>query len=267
MTHWDEVLRLRRAVIKVSDPDDIHDLRTASRRFRAALELYYPFAPKELKSELRKSVRKLTRILGRLRNIDESRIFFQSRIQADLPVTAVLYSGLSELRSIELKRIVKALKAFEHGHLDRIVREIVNELARKRLAKRNRSSLLAYFSEVSIRQYLPIHQLLAVAQAPGQVASRHALRIAIKKWRYSLEIMAQVLRKDYTPILDLLKEYQSLLGRMNDLVEFGALLRNLDLSREGRNYLKAILRTEDTLLLESFNKLVEQKPLNYTFLI
>src|SRR5471030_2866655 len=76
---WEELLRLRRAVLKSSDLDDIHDLRVASRRLRAALELFYPFAQKGSKTELKKSVRKLTLILGGLRNIDEALIFFQSR--------------------------------------------------------------------------------------------------------------------------------------------------------------------------------------------
>jgi CHAD domain-containing protein len=135
------------------------------------------------------------------------------------------------------------------------------------ITERNRFSLLAYFSDVSIRQYLPIHSLIASAVAPEHRTSRHALRIAIKKWRYFLEIISSVLDRDYTALLELLKEYQSILGRMNDIVEFEAMIETLNLSSEDRKQLKSILQAEDSVLLENLATLIEQKPLTYTFLI
>jgi len=264
---WEELLRLRRAVMKTSDIDDIHDLRVASRRFRAVLELFYPFVPKGPKTELRKSIRTLTRILGGLRNIDEALIFFQARVQADVPADTALLRALSRLRPGELKRIGKALKAFDHRHLDRMVRKMVAGVNEASITERNSISLLAYFSDVSIRQYLPIHRLLAVSTVPEHHASRHALRIAIKKWRYFFETIALILDRDYTPLLELLKEYQSLLGRMNDMAEFELLLGAMKLPPDQLEHATAILKAEDALLLESFTELIERKPLVYTFLI
>jgi CHAD domain-containing protein len=261
------MLRLRRAVIKSSDVDDIHDLRVASRRFRAALELYYPFATKGSNAELRKSVRNLTRILGGLRNIDEAHLFFQSRNLTGFPGDDTLFFKLAELRTKELKGIEKALKSFDHRNLDRTVRNVVAGLNEDRIPERNRFSLLAYFSDISISLYHPIHQSLTVSMAPEQRASRHALRIAIKKWRYFFEIIAQVLDRDYAHILELLKEYQSILGRMNDIVEFELLLHNLDLAPDTCKHVEATLLAEDALLLENLAELVERKPLAYTFLI
>ena len=265
--HWEELLRLRRAVLKSSDQDDIHNLRVASRRFRAALELYYPFAPKDSKAELRKNVRKLTRILGGLRNVDEAQLFFQSRFQTETSTDTTLSHALSEQRSRELKRIDKALHALDHRNLDRLVRAMIAGLNEDRITDRNRFSLLAYFSDVSIRLFLPIHQLLAVSTAPEHRLSRHALRIAIKKWRYFFEIIAQVLDCEYTPLLELLKEYQSILGSMNDIAEFEMLLGNLSLPQHERDPLVAILLAEDALFLENLAELIERKPLTYTFLI
>src|SRR5450631_1668148 len=264
---WGDLLRLRRAVLKTPDLDDIHDLRVASRRFRASLELYYPFAPKGSKTELRKSVRKLTQILGGLRNIDEAQIFFRSRVPPEISSDTKFCRKLSELRTRELKRIVKMLKSFDHRNLDRLVRELVAGLNEDCITEQNRFSLLAYFSDASIRMYLQIHQMLAVSTAPEQRAPRHALRIAIKKWRYFFEIIAQVLDRDYTNILELLKDYQSLLGRMNDITVFGLLLRSLELPPDSRACVEATLLAEDALLLDNFTELIERKPLAYTFLI
>jgi len=265
--HWEELLRLRRVAIRTSDQDDIHDLRVASRRFRAALELIYPFTPKGPKTELRKSIRRLTRILGGLRNIDEALIFFQSRARVDVSADKKLILTLSEMRTRELKLIDKALMIFDYAHLDRIVREMVAGLNDDSIRKRSGTSLLAYFSDVSIRQYLPIHRLLAGSAAPEHRLVRHALRIAIKKWRYFFEIISRVLDRDYTDIQDLLKEYQSLLGQMNDIAVFKVLISNLKLSSKERKYVTSILQSEDALLLEKFSTLIERKPLVYTFLM
>ncbi len=262
---WQELLRLRHTVMKSFDIDDIHDLRVASRRFRAVLELFYPFTPKDSRTELRKKVRKLTQILGGLRNMDEALLFFRTR--TDGSADFKLCHTISKQRLLELKKIKKALAAFDHRKLDRMVREIVATLKEDSIADRNSITLLAFFSDVSIRQYIPIHQLLAVSTKPEFTAQRHALRIAIKKGRYFFKIIAQILDRDYTLHLGLLREYQSILGRMNDIAEFRLLLSNLELPKDEQEYAEEIFLNEDTLLLENFTKLVERKQLTYTFLI
>ena len=65
----------------------------------------------------------------------------------------------------------------------------------------------------------------------------------------------------------MLREYQSILGRMNDIAEFRLLLSNLELPKDEQEYAEEIFLNEDTLLLENFTKLVERKQLTYTFLI
>lgn len=262
---WEELLRLRLAAIKSFNLDDIHDLRVASRRFRAALELFYTFAPKDSKAELRKNVRKLTQMLGGLRNIDEALLFFQSR--TDGSVEFKICHTFSKLRVTELKKIEKALATFDHRNLDRMVRRVVAALREDSNAKLNNVSLLAYFSDVSIRKYLPIHQLLAVSTKPESCEQRHALRIATKKWRYFFEIIGQILDRDYKSHLELLREYQTILGRMNDITEFRLLLNNLELPGNEREHVELIFQKEDNLLLENFIGLIEKKPLIYSFSI
>ncbi len=264
---WKDLLRLRRLVIKTADLDDIHNLRVASRRFRAVLELFYPFLRKDSKARLRKRVRKLTQILGGLRNIDEALLFFQAKSSAEASADTALIKTLIKLRPGELKRIEKTLKAFNHRTFDTIVRKMVADVNQSSIFDRGSISLLAYFSDMSIRQYLPIHRLLAVATVPEQQTSRHTLRIAIKKWRYFFEIISLILERDYTHVLGLLKEYQSILGQMNDVTEFELLLDTIKLPPDEREYAKETLLAENTSLLDSLIKLIERKPLVYTFLI
>lgn len=263
----EELLHLRRAVLKTSELDDIHDLRVASRRFRAALGLFAPLTRVGSVSGLRRRVRKLTRALGGLRNIDEALLFFKSRTPAESAENNRICSILPEMRAGELRRIHRVLKNFDHKMLDRTVRKVTTGLSVQQITKRAKSSLTACFSEASVNIYRPIHDLLAIATAPDQSGSRHALRIAIKKWRYFLETVAPVQKRDYAAVLGLLKEYQTILGRMNDVAEFALLCRNLELSPAELENIEKILRDEEQSLLKSFTVLVECKPLSYTFLI
>lgn len=264
LTHWEELLRLRRAVLKTSTLDDIHDLRVASRRFRAVVGLFAPLTRTGSAAELKRGARKLTRALGGLRNIDEALLFFQSRNPLEITDDNRLCSLLKEMRSGELARIHKVLKAFDHRHLERCVLEIAAGLSAGRVKGLKKHSLMAYFSGVSVKLFQPVQKLITTAVVPEQRESRHALRIAIKKSRYFFEIIAPVLERDYGTVLGQLKEYQTILGRMNDVTEFGVLCRSLNLSPPEHEHIDKILLAEDQLLLESFTALVEQKPLRYT---
>lgn len=261
LAQWEELLRLRRVVLKSSGLDDIHDLRVASRRFRAVLDLYCRLSSKCVEQGMIKNVRKLTRTLGFLRNLDEAGVFFQARIVTEVFSESILKRSLSGVRSRELRRMGKALSSFEHRKLDRIVRKIVAKIRLDRITERNDPSIPAFFSEISASMYWPVQEALAVSTVSGHRAERHALRIAIKKWRYFLEIVAQVLNRDCSRILEQLKEYQSFLGRMNDIVEFEALLRDMDLPKNESDNAEAILAAEDAKLLAGFRELVERNPL------
>jgi len=226
-----------------------------------------PIAPTEQTAEIRKNIRNLTRNLGGLRNLDEAIIFFESHMDNDNLTKSHLVTKLTRLRSTEVSQISKALKNFNHLEMDKQVREMVACMNGGSAVYDNRFSLLAYFSDASIRMYLPIQQQLAAATRPECHEIRHLMRIAIKKWRYFFEIVAQVMECDYNQVLEKLKEYQSLLGSMNDMIEFEALVHKMELTPNNRNAAIEVLKSENTALLTKLTTLVENKPLTYTFLI
>ncbi|GAC1465518.1 MAG: CHAD domain-containing protein [Desulfuromonadaceae bacterium] len=267
LAQWDELLRLRREVLKTSELEAIHDLRVTSRRFRAAVGLFNPWIPAKSAALLKKRIRKLTRLLGGLRNLDEALLFFRLRTPAESGGGYQICRILSAMRPVELARIEKALTAFDLHSLNRTVRKAAARLKEERIADSGNSSLPVYFSDTCIRLYQPIHDLLPGATSREHRESRHALRIAIKKWRYFFEIVAPVLGHDYSSTVGLLKEYQTILGCMNDVAVFGALCGRLALSRHERGFVETILQAEDALLLQKLTELIEQKPLTYTFLL
>lgn len=265
LDQWRELLRLRRSVLETSDLEAIHDLRVASRRFRAAIRLFEPWLPQKNAALLHKNLRRLTRVLGGLRNIDESLLFFRLRTPAESARGYQLCYLLTQMREGELGRVKESLAAFDRHRLDRTVRKAAARLAAHHITADKRGSLPGFFSDTCRRLYQPIHDLLPTATFPEGRAPRHQLRIAIKKWRYFFEIVAPILESDAAPILGLLKEYQTILGRMNDVAVFGALCDSLTLSRRERRFVETALRAEEELLLRKLTELIKQKPLAYTF--
>lgn len=264
LAQWKELLRLRAKVLETSEIEAIHDLRVISRRFRAAAGLFEPwFSPKKA-AQLKKSLRKLTRDLGGLRNLDEALLFFRLHTPAEPTGGYQICRLLSERRPEELARIEKALNSFEHRRAGLIVRKAAARLKAGGRADSRDDNLPAYFSDSCIRLFQPIHDLIPVATSREGRESRHALRIAIKKWRYFLEITGPVTGSDVSSTLALLKEYQSILGRMNDVAEFGVLCGRLALTRHERGFVETVLQAEDELLLRKLTGLIKQKPLAYT---
>jgi CHAD domain-containing protein len=219
LAQWEELLRLRIAVLETSDGEAIHDLRVASRRFRAILGLYKPWLPQKGTAELNKNIRKLTRLLGGLRNIDEALNFFCGH-RTETDTGGQVEALVAAKRPKELARISKALAKIDSHRLDFIVQKSVFRLGNKLSGDTKLPNLTTYFSKACHSLFKPINKLQLKTASRKHQEMLHPLRIAIKKWRYFFEIAGPVLESDVTSILGQLKEYQTILGRLNDVSEF-----------------------------------------------
>jgi len=259
-SQWDLVCRLREEALGHPDLDTVHDLRVASRRLRATVGLLAPFIPGAKPKRLGRELRAVTRTLGLLRNLDEL-LAYLAATSLDVPV---LRSTLAAARKGELKPVEAGLEAFPADKLDRLVRRGVEEMAG---SAGDGADLPEYFSATAYRRFQAVHDLLPPALEPANAAGRHALRIAIKKWRYLLETAGAVFLHDYSPSLELLKEYQTLLGGMNDLEEFGMLCDGAGISKRERNAVHRSLGRDAAAALAELLALAASRPPQYTFVL
>ena len=262
-SQWSEFCSLRTVVLGHYDTDSIHDLRVASRRMRATLGLFAPFLSAKSVKTLSKEIRLVTRELGHVRNIDEAIIYFNTS-PAALPALA---ERLRRSREKEIKAVIKVLKRFPCPDMDRKLRAAVAALADRQPNVSIDQSLPAYLSETSIQRYQALYDLLAPAIIPENWKERHGLRIAIKKWRYLLETIGQVCGQEYAATLETLKEYQTVLGSLNDMIEFGALCATLRLPPEETKEIKAALERDTVRYLARFVEVATSRPIEYTFLL
>lgn len=69
-TRFDEMMSFTDVAVAGEDPEGVHDMRVASRRLRAALELFQPIFPRRELRPLLREVKGLADALGGVRDLD-----------------------------------------------------------------------------------------------------------------------------------------------------------------------------------------------------
>jgi CHAD domain-containing protein len=110
-TRFEEMMSFQADALKGRDPEGVHDMRVASRRLRAALEICQDVFSRDQYRELRGDVKRVADALGRVRDLDvlEERL---ERDRRDRPRSQqlVLAGMLDDLRA-ERQRARQDLKS------------------------------------------------------------------------------------------------------------------------------------------------------------
>ncbi|WP_136514603.1 CHAD domain-containing protein [Geomonas edaphica] len=260
----DEFFRLFKKTVHGFDAEDVHDLRVASRRLREGLALFAPILPRGRLRRLSHRVRGLTRLLGELRNADEAALFF-TELESQAPTEA----------RPEARRLREELIA-EGG---RIRLQLEKDLRRFDAALLRKDFKFGPPNPFKRRQADPFHPfppfaaaafaergtqaeaLLPAALEGKDAAAQHRLRIAVKKLRYRLEIVAPLLSDQGEEARRTLKRYQDLLGELHDIDVFAGLVRERVADGAGREELLETIGKRRSDLFTSFLKLDAKHPL------
>jgi CHAD domain-containing protein len=192
------------------DADDVHDMRVASRRLRAALELF------DRKKQLRaaeKAVRALGDALGEVRELHVQLAWLE---QSDKDASDKERPGIAALREQRAarldKRIAKLRAALGTWTADgaAAVEAALAELdlSGRLGGRRVRQNLVDRLRTVKRR-------MRAVARNLDP-ATTHALRIGAKKLRYAAELAQPAFPADMDALIDRLQPLQETLGSLHD---------------------------------------------------
>lgn len=228
------VSALRRALpaAQAGDVASVHQARVATRRLRAALPLVAS-GPKAQK--VTKSVRRLTRTLGPVRELDVALLILDELEQSsDVPKAAIDRVRLSVIG--ERQQLHAAVRdEIQHFDVDKL-RKRALAAARKHDSTRNAKDQrsLRQARERTTRRARQV--TVAIESAAGlYLPDRlHEVRIAVKKLRYTLELEGG---GRHASRLRTLKSAQDLLGRMHDLEVLIARTRGIQ-SSPGASTLK-----------------------------
>jgi CHAD domain-containing protein len=198
------------------EPEGIHQARVATRRMREAL----PLVTRGSKGrKLKKTVTRLTRALGRVRELDVALINLDEVI-AD---GAMHMEGIDLLRANleeERQRLYTDMaERIERVDLDRLQRKALAAAARYAASEGEADAARRLRAVIKRAARRAIALQAAIDNAGGiYLPDRlHEVRIAVKKLRYVLEIARELSRSRASARIRMLKTVQDLLGRMHDL--------------------------------------------------
>jgi CHAD domain-containing protein len=200
-----------------ANADDIHDLRVATRRLRAGLELWLASSPGKKLDRSRKTLRRLGRRLGSLRETDVNLLQLRELAPPNSAGSVAVEFALAsetrrrrrrassldkELRRVDLPDLSRDIRSEIEDALDSSPGPIpLDAVARKELAER-----------------VPrLEALLGRALLHPSRKGLHLLRIELKKFRYSAELCSPAYDgRRFPQLLKRLKSVQDALGLVQD---------------------------------------------------
>jgi CHAD domain-containing protein len=220
------------------DVHAVHQARVATRRIREALPL---IAAGRTGKSLKKSVRKLTRVLGPVRELDVA-LLNLDQLRTSGEVSEMAVARLHQLITEERQRLgAEMVRCIEHYNLPKLQKRAVDAANRapSKAAGRDRRALAAMAR--AARRAVALRAAMQNAAGIYLPDRLHEVRIAVKKLRYALEIAQDLSGSRATARIRTLKRVQDLLGRMHDLemliartraIQSGAGAPNLKLSAD-----------------------------------
>src|SRR5215204_1083472 len=193
----------------------VHQARVATRRIREALPLV---ARGRTGKSLKKSVRRLTRALGPVRELDVALMNLdQLRNAGDVSEAAI--ARLREMITEERQRLgAEMVRLISHYNLPKFQKKAVDAAARgpEPSGTRDPRRIAAAFSRAA-RRAQALRAAMENAAGIYLPDRLHEVRIAVKKLRYSMEIVRELSASRAVARITALKRAQDLLGRMHDL--------------------------------------------------
>lgn len=219
------------------DIEALHDMRVATRRMRAAFRVFGDhFHPKAVAPYL-KGLKRTGRALGAVRDLD----VFREEIQAYLRTLPEpergnlddLLAALEEQREAARQRMIAFLdedryRRFVERFGEFVVTEGMGSLPvtpdggdPRPYRVRHVAPMAIYERLATVRAY---DEWVSIPDPPLQ--RLHALRIACKRLRYTLEFFREVLGPDTKTLIKEVVDMQDHLGALQDAVVAGGILRD-----------------------------------------
>jgi triphosphatase len=193
-----------RGALVSDDAEFLHQLRVGLRRLRAALRAFRDVLPSKTTKNLKRSLAKLSPKLGAARDWD----VLVARLEAHRASPRLLHKA--QARRAAARRLARrALVSKRFAGIGPAVRSLK--------AADSRATLAQFAADALDRAHRKL-----VTQADGAdwsaASARHALRIRVKRLRYSCEFFAPAFpARRVTPYIAALKALQDILGELNDV--------------------------------------------------
>jgi CHAD domain-containing protein len=217
--------------------EELHDMRVATRRMRAALQVFGNYLDKKMWAPFEKSLRRTGRALGRVRDLDVFWEKTQRYLDTLPPERKDELAPLHIVWQAERDQARDRLLAYLNSERYRQFKDSFSEFLETREAGAAPAFNKAGEPQPRRLRYLApviLYQRLAAMRAFDEwtigpdvpLVRLHKLRIASKGLRYSLEFLEEVLGEEAKALIKEMKALQDHLGNLQDAVVASNLLRD-----------------------------------------
>jgi CHAD domain-containing protein len=211
-------------ICAAGDIEFVHRARVASRRLRAAMRIFGKSFKRKQVKRWKKSIRRIRSELGEARDKDVQIELLRGIL--DSLTDKKCFAGISRLlvqweyeRERLQSKVVRAVKRLErNGAL-----KDLEDAAKSLLLKAEEQDILAQspenFAQARREILVLTNRLLALQDCLSRMddqQSHHAMRIAAKRLRYTLEIIRPIYSGTLDTTLEVIKQVQTLLGEVHD---------------------------------------------------
>lgn len=210
------ILTYEDSVFADVDIEDIHQMRVAVRRIRAAIKVFDPCLDPDAVVLIIEDLKLLAKKLGYVRDLDVSIVSFEE-YKTRFPENAginLLIDYYRKRRERNLKKLFGFLKSKKYSKFKKKLETFIDYLykeSKKELKKGKHTLFYRSFEEIISEMF----SFKEINDLKNSEKDLHELRIAIKHLRYTLEFI-NLKDTQAKAIVKVLKNYQEQLGIIND---------------------------------------------------
>jgi CHAD domain-containing protein len=240
---------LVKAAVRHPEAEDVHQLRIWTRRSAAALRLFTPALPKSPKKWMKKTLKKLRRLAGAVRDCD---VYLKRLETAGARPPKSVLKGLRKERRAAGKQLQARRRHLQRK--DRFDKQVETLLAGIAWPKRHSSRDAPPFAYWCRYQIAPLGERLLALAALDLAPDRrlHEFRLAAKRLRYALELAGPAIsQRPQQGLYDELSILQDRLGEVCDHLSAAERLRGwLEESKSAadQHTLNGLLKDEEKSL-------------------
>ena len=231
--HFTQMLRHEEGTRLGEDIEELHDMRVATRRMRAAFEVFESaFTPAAVKTHL-KGLRATGRALGQVRDLDvfmeNAQHYMETIPEEHHPGLLPLLNSWGQSRELARVDMLAYLDSKKFAEFARKFDQFVNTPGAGAYVSSESTpapSLVCEIAPVLIYTRLASVRAFDAVLDSATLDQLHALRIEFKKLRYTMEYFREVLGPEAGWVIDQIKMLQDHLGELNDAQVATQILRD-----------------------------------------
>lgn len=217
LTRFDEMAEFRHAALGFAEIKGVHDMRVATRRLRSALRDVEPFLNKENLKDVKKELKKISDALGEVRDRHVaigalkklSEETEDDAVKAGIGQLTKEKTGERDAARTELTAVITA------GNINNLRKTFAAAL-KVALRGQDRISFTVAAGRAVAANLDDMLDLGPTIYKPFKRNRLHKLRIAAKRLRYSLELLALCLGSGAKSLAKEISRMQDFLGELHD---------------------------------------------------